>query len=286
MLFCDPQGRISSTAPQVSLLDHGFLFGDSLYEVVRLYNGRIFGWDEHIDRLKVGGQRTGINFESKLPFVEEYVPKLFQEFGQPNACCRIIITRGVGQLHINPSTCNEPNVYMACWGFDRSQRPENLRVMIPKIRRNHKNTMDPGIKSGNYLNNVLAFKEAIEAGFDDALMLNPMEEVTELTTSNVGWIKDGVIKTPHFDCGILYGITRHFFLKTQAVEDGKYSIQDLREADEVFALSTLKEITPITEIQFSPGDSKDYPLGEKSRKLLEDFESFVEESISNKEKIL
>ena len=161
----------------ISFLDHGVLFGDSLYEVVRLYDKKILGWKEHAERLIESGRRTGINIKDVMPKIEQRACALFKEMQHPDAVVRILVTRGVGELHINSEHCDDPAVYLAAWQFVPELTPKSMRLAVTKIRRNSIRALDPAIKSGNYLNNVLAFREAQELGYDDAILLNPDEQV-------------------------------------------------------------------------------------------------------------
>lgn len=261
MLYLDTQGKISETPPSISILDHGFLFGDSLYEVVRLYDRRILGWEDHKQRLLRGAERIGLDVQSLIPQIEAKMRELLTALNEPSAALRLIITRGVGRLHIDWRTCERPSVYMAAWKFNATEQPKEVRIWIANIRRNAITALDPSIKSGNYLNSVLAFKEAVENKFDDAVMLNPEGIVTELTTSNIGWSKNGKVYTPFVESGILHGVTRKLLLEATEVVEGAFTADDLLSADEVFAISTFKEILPITSVgqasevtrTFSPG---------------------------------
>ena len=253
MIFSDATGEISKNPPTISFLDHGFLFGDSLYEVVRTYNRKIWGWQWHFDRLREGGEKLGIDIAALESDLKNRSHSILKALNTDNAAVRIIITRGVGKLHIDPRTCERPLIFMAAWPLETEILRKPVRLYIPKIRRNPKSAMDPAIKSGNYLNNVLALKEALEAGYDDALLLNPAGEITELTTSNIGWLKGDSLYTPHTDCGILHGITRRFWVTHEKVVEGRFTVDDLLNADEVFALSTFKEILPVTEVKVHDG---------------------------------
>lgn len=279
MLFSDPSGEIRREAPQISFLDHGFLFGDSLYEVVRSYNRRVLGWDEHIARLVRGGDKIGISIRDLLRELEDRAVGLFKALDQPHAALRVIVTRGIGKLHIDPRTCQKPLVYMAAWPLQLDQLQNPIKLWVSKIHRNPLTAMDPSIKSGNYLNSVLAFKEAVEAGFDDAVMLNPDGEVTELTTSNIGWIKGGQIYTPQLETGILHGITRGFLLQAATVQQGNYTMSDLFDADEVFALSTFKEIVPVTELKSWSGEAKVFSFHEKTHLLHKELSQFIDKKL-------
>lgn len=278
MLFSDADGHMSSNPPQISFLDHGFLFGDSIYEVIRLYNKKIFAWNEHYERLRESGRRIGMNVEALSSFIQKRAWALFKELHEPEAALRIIITRGVGKLHIDWRTCSSPLIYMAAWKLipEDFYNQGGMRLLVSQIRRNDKSSLDPAIKSGNYLNNVLAFKEAVELGYDDAIMLNPKGEITELPTSNLGWIVNNKIRTSSGDAGILYGVTRRILMNCESIEEGCFGETDLKKAQEVFVISTLKEIVPVTEVRFQDGSIQKYPLGAQTRALHEKFKKVLE----------
>lgn len=280
MLFCDAQGQISATPPTVSFLDHGFLFGDSLYEVVRLYDGKFFGWNEHLGRLIASAERVRLPIGPLLPMLKERSIHLVKSLNERNAVVRMVISRGVGKLHIDPRSCGTPLVNLAAWAFDEALYSQRPRLAVVSIRRNARSTMDPAIKSGNYLNNVMAFHEAALWGYDDAILLNPWDQVAELTTSNLGWIKNGEIHTPHCDSGILHGITRKFLLENFPVKEGFYMESDLRLADEVFVLSTLKEVLPVREIRFGDGTVQAYPQTPVTDRLRLDFRDKVSKRLA------
>lgn len=280
MLYLDTQGNISETPPSISILDHGFLFGDSLYEVVRLYDRRLLGWDDHKARLLRGADRIGLDVRSLIPQIESRMKELLSALAEPSAALRIIITRGVGKLHIDWRTCDKPSVYMAAWKFNPAEQPKDLRVWIAGIRRNSIVALDPSIKSGNYLNSVLAYKEAVENKFDDAIMLNPDGHITELTTSNIGWVKDGKAYTPLVDVGILHGITRKLLLEATAVIEGSFEAKALFEADEIFAISTFKEILPITAIGQASKPLKTFPSGPVTLALRKALQERISQRLS------
>jgi branched-chain amino acid aminotransferase len=287
MLFLDASGQISKEAPSISFLDHGFLFGDSIYEVIRVYEGKFFGWNEHFERLEKSAESLSMNISSALPTLRQNAEKLARAFGKRNSVIRMIITRGVGALHIDPGSCTKPTVVMAVWEYQSSYRPPAIRVMIPKVRRNHLRSMSPAIKSGNYLNNVMAFSEAKNAGFDDALFLNLSNELAELTTSNIGWISKGEIYTPALEVGILKGVTREFLLRTgRKVHEVQWCDRQISEMDEIFALSTLKEIVPIREVLLESGETIRFEKFDQSLALQESLRHTIEDYLSRENEVV
>lgn len=279
MLFLDAEGRVLETAPRVSLLDHGFLFGDSIYEVARAYSRRLFGWPEHRERLLKSAERMGISLESILPQLEPRMSKLLGALNADHAAIRIIITRGEGRLHIDYRSCSAPQVFMVAWKLNEKEMPSAVRLMIPKIHRNSKEALDPAIKSGNYLNSVLAFREAVDLGFDDALMLNVHGEVTELTTSNIGWFRAGQIETPDADVGILHGVTRRILSESMKVAFVRVQEGYLKQIEDPFVLSTLKEMLPVSELRLSSGEILKFSPSSRFQEARQAFRQLIEKRL-------
>lgn len=276
MLFSDPQGQISDKPPTVSFLDHGFLFGDSIYEAVRTYSRKLLGWKEHRERLLESARRLWIPIERDLETIERRMGELLGELNEPDAAMRIIVTRGIGPLNINTKQCERPLIYMAAWKFEIKNFSKPVTLAFPAVRRNPKSAQDPAIKSGNYLNSVMALRQAQDLGYDDAILMNPEGEITELTTSNVGWIANGKVMTPHDDCGLLAGVTRRILLETHTVETGRYHLADFVKAEEVFALSTFKEILPVTAVRLENGETLKYSNFSQTEKLRSSLRSKIE----------
>ncbi len=281
MLYSDASGHISANPPQISILDHGFLFGDSLYEALRVYKRKIFAWKEHSERFIICGERVGINIKALLPEIEKRTKSLLAELNEPEAGVRIIVTRGVGKLNIDWRSCSEPAIYIAAWKFDHAGFSKPVSLYISKIRRNSRLALDPAVKSGNYLNNVLAFKEAVEAGYDDAIMLNSDGHITELTTSNLGWIKNGIFYTSQTDSGILHGVTRRLLLQIEKVKEGSFTEEDLFEADELFVLSTFKEVLPVSRLGSYSGATRAYTRTDLSLSLRQRMREHIEERLKS-----
>ncbi len=281
MLFMDSLGKIDAEPPKVSILDHGFLFGDSIYEVVRSYDRKLFGWAAHRERLLLSAERLGISVKDQIPLIEERTKKLFSALGEKDAVLRLIITRGVGKLHIDYRSCNSPSIFMMAWPFKEADVPASVRLMVPQVRRNSILALDPAIKSGNYLNNVMALREAVDAGFDDALFLNLDEKVCELTTSNVGWFMNGSLETPHEKTGILHGVTRRFLLEHWKTKKSEIVEADLERVEEFFVLSTLKEVLPVAEIRLTSGKSLNFSGFTKTLKLREEFRQKIQERLKS-----
>ena len=264
------------TEAKVSVFDHGFLFGDSVYEVVRTVtppgeSGRearqLFGFDPHMDRLE--GSARGISLaipwtRSELRAQVERAALAVEEPG--DVYVRIIITRGVGELDLSPETCARPSSIILAKPlpvYPRSWYEDGIALQLVGTMRNPSRSLSPSIKSGNYLNNVLALMEARRAGALDAAMLNENGFLTECTTSNLFWVRKGVVETASLECGILSGITRNLLLDVARrndvrVEEGTFPAQALRESDEAFITSTTKDLVPVrtvdgVRLRTSPG---------------------------------
>jgi len=284
-LFSDESGHISAVPPRVSFLDHGFLFGDSIYEVVRLYDRKIFGEADHWQRLALSAERLQIPVQNFQQEIQNRIRALFRSFGEANACLRLIVTRGEGPLHIDSRPCSNPRIFMAVWKYEAKMRPASIDVLIPSIQRNSRFSTDPAIKSGNYLNSVLAFREAVDQGFDDALMLNSEGCVTEFTTSNVGWICGDTVFTPSTNCGILHGVTRKHFMKAISVQEGEFNLEDLMKADEAFALSTLKELVPIRRLKTFKGQQREWNSFTRCEELHDKLKRSINAELETQEQI-
>jgi branched-chain amino acid aminotransferase len=240
----------------VPVLDHGFLFGDSVYEVVRTANGRCFLLKEHLDRMRLSASM--IYFE--LPWSDEEIERRLQELrarlGTDECYFRLIATRGPGPISLLPDGCDEPGLYLiAC---DLIRYPERMyeegcAVAVVHRLRNDPRALDPRAKTGNYLNNMLGMIEAKKAGADDALFLNQDHHLTEATTSNVWIVEGGNVVTPPLAAGILQGITREWILGALPaagvkVEEVTVDHDRLRAADEVFLSGTVKGVMPVGRI--------------------------------------
>jgi branched-chain amino acid aminotransferase len=240
----------------VNIFDHGFLFGDSIYEVVQTVNGKPYAWDEHMRRIRNSAGRLSYN----LPWLDndlasEVDAAIKSKTWPGESYVRIIITRGVGSIQLVPISCDAPGLIIIAKEMPQPGPKSDTGVVlcVTEIRRNSKHAMDPAIKSGNYLNNVLAMIEAKEKGADDGLMLNEHGQLTEITTSNIFLVKDGILKTPSLECGILDGITRMKildFAKSDGIpcEETELYLVDLASADEIFITGTIKGVVPVRKI--------------------------------------
>jgi branched-chain amino acid aminotransferase len=257
----------------VSVFDHGFLYGDGVYETLRSYGSRIFMRDQHLARLRRSAEAIGLH----LPIPDSQWTELLHEAMRRNevgndrvdAYLRITVSRGEGEIGLDPGLCPHPTVVIMTKALHPSPPALShggVTLTVAKTRRNLPQALSPQIKSTNFLNNILAKRESIAAGTFDSLFLNWRDELTECTVSNLFFISGTTLHTPALDCGILDGITRSIVM-TLAQEEGlpvqenHYHIADLREADECFLTNTSMEIMPVTRVDSFPiGDGLPGPL--------------------------
>lgn len=264
----------------VSVFDHGFLYGDGVYETIRSYGPRIFMRDQHLARLRRSAEAIGI----EIPIPPKDWPGLLHEAMERNAVgneqadayLRITVTRGEGEIGLDPSLCTHPTVVVvakALVPYPAHLYRNGVHVIVAQTRRNLPAALSPRIKSLNVLNNILAKQEAVRAGAFDCVMLNWQDHLTECTTSNLFFVRRGRLCTPAVECGILDGITRELVLLLARehgipTEEGRYRVSTLLEADECFLTNTSMELMPVTQIDRSPvGTGRPGPTTEQLRTI-------------------
>lgn len=269
---------------KISVYDHGFLYGDGVFEGIRAYNGRVFMLKEHIDRLYYSAKAIMLD----IPMTKDEMCKAVLEACRENnirdGYIRLIVTRGIGSLGLDPFKCKKPSVIIIA---DKIQLypPEVYRdgmaIITVPTTRNLINAINPAIKSLNYLNNILAKIEASNAGVIEAIMLNNEGYVAECTGDNIFIIKDNNLFTPPLSAGALRGITRSVVLKIAEQEGLKISEPnltryDLYNADECFLTGTAAELVPVVSIDRRIiGNGKPGPV---TLRLLDRFHSLTKES--------
>jgi branched-chain amino acid aminotransferase len=257
-VLCNVEGRlVPPEQATVSVLDRGFLYGDSVYEVMRTYGGRPFEVDRHLARMERTAQRIDLSLPPRETIVRELLRTL-EAAGNPESYARIVISRGTGEFGLSPFLARGHRMVVIVRPLivpPEEQYERGLQMAIAKTRRNPPQALDPALKTGNYLNNILALREAHEAGADDAILLDLRGRVTEGTTSNVFFVQRGVLVTPPLALGMLEGVTRAIFIGI-AREEGfilreePHGPEALAAADEVFMTSTLREAMPVTSLVF------------------------------------
>ncbi len=265
----------------VSVFDHGFLYGDGVFEGIRVYSGNIFRLDAHLKRLFESAQSIML----QIPYSKEEMTQLIIDTVRKNelesAYIRVVVSRGKGNLGLDPSSCSQPNVIIIAEEltmYPKEFYEQGIKVASVASRRNRPDVLSPQIKSLNYLNNILVKLEANQAGVQEALMLNDQGYVTEGSADNIFIVKNGVIYTPPVYLGALEGITRNAILdiaraKGYEVRELPFGRHDVYVADEVFLTGTAVEVIAVINVdgrQISNGKP-----GEITKDLLEEFRKIV-----------
>jgi branched-chain amino acid aminotransferase len=290
-VLCNVEGKLlPPEQAMVPVLDRGFLYGDSVYEVVRTYGGRPFEMERHLVRMERTAQRIDLTLPPRETILRE-LQRTLDAAGNAESYARIVVTRGIGEFGLSPFLARGEHrlvlIVRPLVAPTEEQYERGLRMAIAKTRRNPRQALDPALKTGNYLNNILAVKEAHEAGADDAILLDLAGRVTEGSTSNVFFVQHGVLVTPPLELGILEGVTRAVIIGIARdegflVHEEPHGPEALAAADEVFMTSTLREAMPVTSLVFleSRGDQVRQIAGGKpgpvAKRLRAAFRSYVE----------
>ena len=245
----------------ISVFDHGFLYGEGVYETLRTYNGQPFLFDRHMRRLRASAGMVALG----VPIGDAEIDARFREtmraagLGESTgreAYIRILVTRGIGELTYDLAACPNPSIVVIVKpnvAPSREAFERGVKVALVPIVRNHPDTVNPRIKSNNLLNNALAMQEAFKRGAFEGVMRNYKGQLAECTQSNLFIVKNGVAMTPPLDAGLLPGITREFLFEVGAdvgitVRDAVLHDDDLLGADEAFLTSTTREAVPIVQV--------------------------------------
>lgn len=266
---------------KISVFDHGVLYGDGVFEGIRVYNGRVFKCEEHINRLYNAAKAIML----EIPMSKEEMMEVLLETCRRNQIkdgyVRLVVTRGKGDLGLNPVSCKVASVF--CIAGSITLYPDEMYIkgmpIITAVQRRNKATIvDPQIKSLNYLNNILAKIEANRAGVPEALMLNHDGVVAECTGDNIFIVKDNVIYTPPIYIGILDGITRNTVIELAKklgyeVKESEFTLFNVYSADECFLTGTAAEAIPVTNVDgriIGNGEA-----GPVTTRLLEAFKAYA-----------
>ncbi|RKY35993.1 MAG: branched-chain amino acid aminotransferase [Candidatus Omnitrophota bacterium] len=273
---------VDKDAAKISVFDHGLLYGDGVFEGIRSYNNVVFKLNEHISRLYESAHTIMLKIPLSKTQMSEAVIKTLQENGLKDAYIRLIVTRGVGDLGLDPRKCRKPSVIIIADKivlYPEKFYEQGLKIITVPTTRNLAEALNPRIKSLNYLNNVLAKIEAVNAGYEEAIMLNSLGFVAECTGDNLFIIKKGTVYTPPQSMGILLGITRDVVIDLArklhiSVKEQILTRYELFNADEAFLTGTAAEIIPVVCIdgrQIGSGSP-----GQISLKLLQAFKKATE----------
>ncbi len=267
---------------RISVFDHGVLYGDGVFEGIRAYNGRVFKLDEHIDRLYMSAKAIMLNIPMTREEMKKAVIDTCKANGIKDGYIRLVVTRGEGDLGLDPRKCKSPTVFIIASKiklYPQEFYENGLSVITVPTRRNIPEAVSPMIKSLNYLNNILAKIEAVYRGAQEALMLNQEGYVSECTGDNVFIVRRGVIYTPPPYAGILEGITRRVVIgiaKSKSIQVIERNITrfEIYTADEMFLTGTAAEVIPVVEVDGRKiGDGKP---GEITKKLIARFREIVQ----------
>jgi branched-chain amino acid aminotransferase len=262
---------------KISVYDHGLLYGDGVFEGIRSYAGKVFRLKQHLDRLWNSAKAIWL----EIPMTQEAMAKAIQDTLATNGILdgyiRLVVTRGVGTLGLDPNRCSQPQVIIITDKitlYPDELYEKGLEIVTVSTQRNHPAALNARIKSLNYLNNILAKIEGLQAGCIEALMLNHKGEVAECTGDNIFLVRGGKLLTPPTDAGILEGITREAVMELARgagieVREIPLTKHDVFIADECFLTGTAAEVVPVVKVDSRTiGDGTPGPI---TRDLMERF---------------
>lgn len=275
-------GKLVPTAEaKISVFDHCLLYGDGVFEGIRSYGGRVFRLDEHLRRLE--GSARAIRLE--IPMTREGLSAATYDTLKANGITdgyvRLLVTRGVGTLGLSPLRTANPSVIIIADQIElypKELYEKGLAIISSSVVRNHPNAVSPRIKSCNYLNNILAKIEALDAGVYEAVMYNHLGYVAECTGDCIFLVRDGILQTPPITAGGLESITRNAVIeligkRNLPLREMELTRHDLYVADECFLTGTAAEVIPATRIDGRPvGTGEPGPI---TRQLIADFRELV-----------
>lgn len=275
--------HVTKENAKISVFDHGFLYGDGIFEGIRIYNGNIFKCKEHLDRLYDSAK----SIDMVIPLTQEEMLEAMAETIRRNEMrdgyIRLVVSRGVGNLGLDPRRCVKPSVIIIVEQlalYSKDAYLNGLKAVSVAQRRNIPDALNPKIKSLNYLNNILVKIQSNFAGADEAIMMNAQGYVTEGSGDNIFIIKNGVITTPPCYLGALEGITRQAIIELCAkldipLKEEPFSMHDVYIADEVFFTGTAAEVIAAREIDGRIiGEGQAGPI---TLQLLDEFRKIVDQ---------
>ena len=272
---------VDEAEAKISVFDHGILYGDGIFEGIRFYDGRVFRLTEHIERLFLSAKAILLKLPWSIEEVCEYTLDTIRANGLTDGYIRLVITRGVGDLGLNPYLCDVPSMFIIASGitlYSDELYENGLEVVTCSTRRPTTASLSPQVKSLNYLNNVMAKVEALKAGAKEGLMLNEQGYVAECTGDNVFIVKKGEVITPPVSDGSLDGITRQVIFDLCGemgipIREASLTRYDIYTADESFLTGTAAET--ISMVKLDEREIGDGKPGELSLKLIEAFRKTV-----------
>ena len=266
---------------KISVYDHGLLYGDGVFEGLRVYNKKVFRLDQHLVRLDESARAIGLQLPISLKQLADDTNATVAKNEIVDGYIRLLVTRGAGPLGIDPFKCSDPQVVIIADSislYPKTYYENGLELVTASTIRNHPAALNPRIKSLNYLNNVLAKMEGLKAGCIEALMLNHNGEVAECTGDNVFVVKNGNLNTPPIEAGILEGITRNAVIELAEnagipTTQSPMTRHDIYVADECFLTGSAAEVIPAVKLDGRAiGDGKVGPI---TKQLNEAFSKLV-----------
>ena len=278
-------GRITRAEEAViPVYDHGFMYGEGVYETLRTYNRVPFLYDRHMRRLRQSAERLLLDVPFDDGTLHGWIDQTMAAAGDLNeAYVRILLTRGVGDLNYDPKSTPKPTTVIIVKPFEAPAArvfDAGIRISLVEMLRNHPKSVNPLIKSNNLLNNALAMQTAYRAGAEEALMCNYRGELTECSQANFFMVRGGAALTPKSEAGLLEGVTRAFLFEIGReigveVREETLHPKDLETADEMFITSTTRELSPVVKVDDQVvGSGKPGPV---TRKLLERYRQKAQE---------
>jgi len=270
----------------VSVYDHGYLYGDGVYETMRAYSGVVFKLSRHIERLRRSASMLQLRLPSDL-VITDAVHKTLESNKLSDAYIRITVSRGKGPIGLDPGLCPQPTFVVIAEQFREypdACYTQGVKLIVANTRRNLATAINPMIKSLNFLNNILAKVEAKGKGAYEAVMLNVEGFVAEGTVCNIFFFKNDVLCTPSPAAGILDGITRELVIGLAkesglAVDEGLWRPEDMYAASEIFITNTTSEIMPVSML-----DERTYKVGERTASLRALYRKYVADYIRDSNK--
>lgn len=264
---------------QISILDHGLLYGDGVFEGIRITGGKVFRLPDHLARLEHSARAIGLDLPVRGEDLASVVLATARANGESEAYVRLVATRGVGELGVDPSSCGDPELFCIVANlrmFPAEVRAKGLRLMTSWLRRPASDTLDPQVKSLNYLNNVLAKRDARLKGYDDALLLNQAGRVAETSGANLFAVIDGVLVTPPTVDGALPGITRDTVMRCQQAAGAKFECRsltryELLSAEEVFLAGSGAGLVSVASLDDTVIGSNIRPVLAQLRSAYHDY---------------
>jgi branched-chain amino acid aminotransferase len=240
---------------KISVYDHGLLYGDGVFEGIRVYNGKVFRLTQHVDRLFSSARAIGLEIPYDKNQMAEAIQSTVRANDKRDGYIRAVVTRGAGSLGLDPRKTTDPQIIVIVDDitmYPRELYENGMAIASVATIRNHPSALNPRIKSLNYLNNIMAKMEAIQAGCLEAVMLNHKGEVAECTGDNIFVVVKGELLTPPKDAGILEGVTRGAIIELarsagMTVHEAAFSRHDIYTADECFLTGTAAEVVPVVK---------------------------------------